>query len=355
MISRKIFAAFAGISLLSIATTASAAPFYTIDFLPTGFQGARLNDAGQVVGTAGDTAALYSGGLVTGMAPSPSAGFGINNHGDIVGTLGDFYIAEAFTSVGGVVTNLDPLIEGGTLVSNGVAINDHGVVGGNIYRGGENYRGFILRDGVVEHIGTFGGDYSPLEAINKYGAATGYAGFPGPVGGNYFHAYIYQNGTLQDLGTFGEADSWGTDINDLGQVSGHAGNIPFLYSGGSLIDLGGLGNYGGSATALNNAGVVVGSSASPLTPGGTGGHAFVYADGVMTDLNALVAPLAGWELTIASDINNAGQILGTACRDGSCASVLLTAVPEPSAGLMLLAGLGALAPLTSRRRRQKAH
>lgn len=353
MISRKISAAFAGIFLLSMATTASAAPFYTIDFLPSSFQGVQLNDVGQVVGTAGGAAALYSGGVVTGMALSQSAGFGINNQGTITGSLGDFYMAEAFTSGGGVFTNLDPLIENGTVVSVGVAINDHGVVGGNIYRGGENYRGFIFRDGVVENIGTFGNDYSPLSAINKYGAATGYSGFPGPVGNNSFHAYIYQNGALQDLGTFGDADSWGTDINDLGQVSGHAGNIPFLYSGGSLIDLGGLGNYGGAANALNNAGQVVGNSASPLTPGGTGGHAFVYADGAMADLNTLVDSLGGWELTDALDINSVGKILGTACQSGNCVSVLLTPVPEPSAGLMLLAGLGALVPLTARRRRQK--
>jgi hypothetical protein len=71
----------------------------------------------------------------------------------------------------------------------------------------------------------------------------------------------------------------------------------------------------------------------------------------MVDLNTLVDGLGGWELTNAQDINNAGQILGTACQNGSCASVLLTPVPEPVTGLMLLAGLGALVPLTARGRR----
>ena len=74
---------------------------------------------------------------------------------------------------------------------------------------------------------------------------------------------------------------------------------------------------------------------------GTGGFATLPGL-VLVDLNALVALLGSWELTSAGDINNAGQILGTACQNGSCASVLLTPVPEPAAGLLLLAGLGVL-------------
>ncbi|TKJ37243.1 hypothetical protein CEE37_14110 [candidate division LCP-89 bacterium B3_LCP] len=38
-------------------------------------------------------------------------------------------------------------------------------------------------------------------------------------------------------------------------------------------------------------------------------HAFVWEDGVMTDLNTLIPSGSGWTLKSASDINNAGQIV----------------------------------------------
>jgi probable HAF family extracellular repeat protein len=347
MISRTLAAACAA-TLLASATAAGAAPLYSLSFLPIGFQAEQVNDGGQIVGRADGAAALYSGGVVTTVAPVGSYGWGINNRGDIVGSLNQAVDSEAFTWIDGTLTNIDPLVAGPNAQSYGFAINDHGVVGGFTYTGGESTPGFLFQNGVVEPIGTFGGDYSPLAAINSHGAATGYAAFPGPAGGT-FHAYIYQDGTLQDLGTLGIANSRGTDINDLGQVAGYAGSTPFLYSGGSMIELGSLGGGGGYAYALNDAGVVVG--ASYVTPSESSAHAFVWADGAMTDLNTLVDSLGGWELTEAQDINESGQILGTACLSGNCTSVLLTPVPEPAAGLLLLAGL-ALAPLAVRRRRQ---
>lgn len=357
MKTRTVLAALAGAGLLAATSGAGAEPLYTLSFLPTGFQGAQINDAGQVVGTAGGAAALYAGGVLTSLAPSPSVGQGINNQGDVTGSLSPVFDSRAFTYVDGTLTNIHPFVASDDVESYGVAINDQGAVGGNIYSGGENNRGFIYRNGTVEYIGTFGGDYSPLAAINNNGAATGYAAFEGPAGG-YYHAYVYQNGTLQDLGTLlGDApglNSAGTDINDLGEVVGwspsaSASFSPFLYSGGRMIDLGTLGGIAAIANALNDAGAVVGFS--DLTASGNDAHAFLYANGRMVDLNALVAGLGGWQLTNAQDINESGQILATACQNGDCASVLLTPVPEPAAGLMLLAGLGALLALAARGRR----
>jgi probable HAF family extracellular repeat protein len=356
MIPRTLAAAFAATLFLASAPGAGAAPLYTLTVLPTDFSGVQLNDAGQVVGTAGDAAAIYFGGVVTSVAPSISRGDGINNAGHVTGSLNDFYISEAFTSIGGTVTSLHSVVTGNYGASFGTAINDNGVVAGNVYEGGEHLQGFILHDGIVEHIGTFGNDYSPINAINNSGVATGYSGYPGPVGLNYFHAFIYQNGTLQDIGTLdgidAEYDSAGNDINDLGQVAGWSGTRPFLYSGGSMLDLGALGAYGGYANALNEDAVVVGYSASSLTPGGTVEHGFLWDDGAIVDLNTLLANRGSWEITNAQDINEAGQILGTACLGGSCASVLLTPVPEPATGVMLLAGLGVLAT-RGRGRRQR--
>jgi probable HAF family extracellular repeat protein len=353
MTSRTLAAALAATVLLAGAPGAGAEPLYTISFLPAGFQGAQLNDAGQIVGTASGAAAIYSGGLVTNVATAPSIGMGINNQGDITGSLNPVASSQAFTLIGGTFTNIHPVVSGDYPESEGVAINDQGIVGGNVrFMAGESNNGFIYRNGTVEYIGTFGGDYSPLAALNNQGVAAGYAAFEGPAGGT-FHAYTYANGTLKDLGTLGGPNSAATDINDLGQVAGSAtitgtGLHPFLYSDGGMINLGTLGGSEAAATALNDDGFVVGYSF--LAGGGIDTHAFLYADGALRDLNALVDIEGGWQLTTAQDINDAGQILGTACQNGSCASVLLTPVPEPAAGLMLLAGLGALLPLAARRR-----
>ena len=354
MISRLLAAALAA-TILAGAPNAGAAPLYTplytFSLLPDGFRGAQLNDAGQVVGTAGGAAALYSGGVVTTVAPAGSIGAGINNLGDITGTLNPGFFSAAFTYIGGTFTNIAPALPADSDGSDGAAINDHGLVAGNIFRGGEDYQGYLFQDNTVTHIGTFGGDYSPIAALNNHGAATGYAAFPGPAGG-YFHAFIYQDGVLQDLGTLdGDINSAGNDINELGQVAGWSGYRPVLYSGGGIIDLGALGDGEGYANALNDAGVVVGYSYTALPSGGAGAHAFRWEDGALVDLNTLVASPGGWELTTAQDINEAGQILGIACQGDNCASVLLTPVPEPAAGLMLLAGLGAVA---ARGRRQRA-
>ena len=64
------------------------------------------------------------------------------------------------------------------------------------------------------------------------------------------------------------------------------------------------------ATAVNSAGQIVGNSfpgtpEPPLRPG-----PFIWQNGVMTNLNDLIPP--GWTLTEANDINEQGQIVGTA-------------------------------------------
>jgi hypothetical protein len=59
-------------------------------------------------------------------------------------------------------------------------------------------------------------------------------------------------------------------------------------------------------------------------------HAFLYTSGSgMVDLNTLIAPLSGWELLDASDINDAGQITGQGRIGGQFHAYLLTPVPIP--------------------------
>jgi probable HAF family extracellular repeat protein len=102
-----------------------------------------------------------------------------------------------------------------------------------------------------------------------------------------------------------------------------------------------LGTLGGSqsyARGINDAGQVVGSAE---TSAGIS-HAFITGlDGKsMTDLNLVVDLPDGVILTEAMDINNMGQ-------------VVVVAIPEPHAYMMLLAGLSVLCVLLRRRKNLK--
>jgi probable HAF family extracellular repeat protein len=91
--------------------------------------------------------------------------------------------------------------------------------------------------------------------------------------------------------------------------------------GGSTCDLGALGGPNGlsEALAVNNRDQVVGLSLDT-------GHAFIWQDGRMTDLNQLVAPGTTLTLTDAQDINDRGVITGQA-QTPSGAVVAFEAIP----------------------------
>lgn len=106
-------------------------------------------------------------------------------------------------------------------------------------------------------------------------------------------------------------------INDSGQIVGQSSfnNMPgeffthaFLTTAaGPMQDLGTLGGNGASALSINKLGQIVGNS---TTAADAALHAFLSANGTMTDLNSLVVT-PGWEIITANHINDQGQI--TAC------------------------------------------
>ena len=65
-----------------------------------------------------------------------------------------------------------------------------------------------------------------------------------------------------------------------------------------------------SAGDINDSGVVVG--AMRAAGGFSNHHAYVYADGIVTNLNSLIPSGSGLHLAWAQSINNAGQITGVA-------------------------------------------
>jgi probable HAF family extracellular repeat protein len=159
-------------------------------------------------------------------------------------------------------------------------------------------------------------------AINDRGQVAGISGTCDQAVGRYTaaHAVLWEkDGTVTDLGNLG-APWWNTSmaINQRGDVAGFAG-VPgpdpdnpllraFLWTRrNGFQDLGTLrGDVTSEAHGINDRGQVVGVSCDAAGSC----RAFLWEDGVMKDLNTLVAYPG--ILTTAQDINDRGEITGRA-------------------------------------------
>lgn len=267
-------------------------------------------------------------------------------------------------------------------------INALGQVVGIASRAGEAPRTFLADGGQLRDLGYFGGT-NP--AINDRGhIATGalFIGDQGPVplpfsayalnnrdqvaGGTtpsrYGRGYLWEGGTTREIigrGAVGMAindagqvaarvevgidgyavrfdlatgqstpldqpgfpDGRPQAINSAGQIVGSAytgrGVQPVLWRDGTVIalsDPAALPNTFGTASDINDAGQIVGTLAPPQAAG----RALLWEGGQQFDLNALIPADSGWTLTAAGGINNAGQIVGTGTLDGHQRAFLLT-------------------------------
>jgi probable HAF family extracellular repeat protein len=336
-----------GLAQIALSQTATAQVYYEAIPLPqiAGTVGSiprQLNASGEVTGDLlklpANHAFLYTRlpgfpehvmrDLGT-LGGSESHGSGINNRGHVVGTSRTSTEAfHAFVYKNGAMTDLHGLLGG--LFSEADGINDTDQITGIWMDATGERRAFLYANSVmIDDIGNLGGTnsqglhFTEAAAINNSGQVTG----DSLTTTGAEHAFLYNSAIgMIDLGTLSGSYSRAYDISDTGFVTGSStikgdGDFDsemhaFLYqtSSGRMIDLGTL--KGGSfseATGVNNSGQVVGQSNAPDS---IDFRAFIYTNGTMWDLNALIDPEhplpADTTLVFAEDINDAGVILASA-------------------------------------------
>ena len=143
-----------------------------------------------------------------------------------------------------------------------------------------------------------------------------------------FHAVLWdKDGSAHDLGNLGGTGNpdllaignIANAINNRGQVAGvsaMSGNTTthaFLWTRerGKMLDLGTLsGDVNSAALGINDRGDVVGASLGAAGPIHGNPRAFLWRNGMMTDLNDLIPANSPLHLLTAFGINDAGEIVG---------------------------------------------
>jgi uncharacterized membrane protein len=226
-------------------------------------------------------------GVDLGVDQSPTSDVeatGINDNGLIVGktlTIDDRTTARTLN--GSTFTRL-PNLPGTGNSARADAVNNNGLVVGSATTA-TTFPAVAWVNGQLKVLGTLpGGTFAEAKAVNSAGVAVGVSTTTGGMELGVGHAVMFAGGTVTDL------HFPGTDTNS------------------------------GSANGINDAGTIVGSV--------SGFDAFVYQNGVATDLSTLIPAGSGYHILTATDVNNDGAIVAVATKtangSGTRYPVLLT-------------------------------
>jgi probable HAF family extracellular repeat protein len=268
--------------------------------------------------------------ILPGLESASGQATGINSLGEIAGSVVDTEGSwQAFRLRHG--SGLEPLGALGGSASFGMQINASGSVAGYSYLAGDAAtRAFVAAPGApLRNLGTLGGSTSIACGINDAGQVAGRS----TTAGEIQRAFRYTpEAGMADLGTLGGTQSIACGINASGAVAGRAqvaGNAAwhaFRHTAtNGMEDLDTRGSALSAAEGINDAGAVVGWFVGP-----TGSRAFIFEDGEMVDLNDLIDPASGWQLTLARDVNNEGQVIGQGIHLGESRAFRLTPLADPA-------------------------
>jgi probable HAF family extracellular repeat protein len=314
-------------------------PFFSITDIGTlggaSATGYAISNSGIVAGFAENSSGTQSAFSYNGqLTLLPAAGAlssqanGVNSSGIVAGTV--------FTAAGAVGGIWNGTVFSGIANPGSYAmdINDQGWV-----VGAAQGDAFIDKNGALTNLGTLpGGTWSAAYSLNETGQVAGY----GDTGSGNFHAFLWTaNSGMVDLGTLGGTSSYAMGINAAGNIVGSSTDSSgflqaFLWTHAGIQSLGTLpGATSSMAYGINSSGSVVGYS---------GGHAFLWANGIMTDLNTLIPLGSGWELDAAYGVNDTGEIVGTGTYNGQSHAFLLDPAQRSSSLLTLSALVSAPEP-----------
>jgi probable HAF family extracellular repeat protein len=189
-----------------------------------------------------------------------------------------------------------------------------------------HFKPVVWEKGLIHKLPTFGGDPDGVaQQINDNGEVVGGSGTCAAFNANFLynlvpvHALLWEKGKATNLGNLGgETGQAGGniayDINNQGQVVGNS-DLPgdttfdaFLWTRKTgMQDLGTLsGDVASVSLSINDAGSVVGASLdADFNP-----RAFLWEEGVMTDLNTLIAGDSPLYLLTGCSVNSRGEITG---------------------------------------------
>jgi|SRR5579884_640456 len=305
-----------------------------------------INDQGQVVGYGylADNVTYHPflwdsvhGMQDLGVLSGFQSGFalGINNLGQVAGDCDTYPFTNQNGFVWDAVHGMRDLGTATGTDSGFVGINDAGQIAGYYYPGTDRA---ILHDGsgslsTSDDLGILpGGTESFAFGLNNAGQVAG----TGDTDSGDQHAVVWDGFSgVQHLGMLpGGSLAWAEDINDSGDVVGFSDTSlgpyhAFVYSGGEMTDLGTLPGYPHSmAFGIDPSGTQVVGQASlhgfPTdNPIANPMHGVLWRDGLIYDLNTLIAPGSGWVFEGAFRINAHGQITGSGYNGSQRHALLL--------------------------------
>lgn len=306
-----------------------SAQTYTVTDLG-GFSPSAINNAGQVVGDG----ALWHNGKLTRL---PMRAAAINNRGQIVGFRGSGFVSantewnvHAYLWQGGKRTDLGTPVRTSQIYAYG--INDAGQIVGSAYSSP-----MFWAAGKKIHLPPLVKNprYTtlPCEAlgINNAGLIVGY----GSTARVEHQPVVWQNRRLRRLDLLpGCREGEAVAINTRGDIVGACSLRRYGRPRRACVWVNNLPHALGAlradmdaeARAINAQGQVVGFTGAEVKKRWRT-RGFVWQNGRLTDLNALLPPHSGWTLESAAGINDRGQIVGSGTHNGRLRGFLLT--PHP--------------------------